>query len=117
NDRPSKPITSNLAAPAPALERSEGSSPAMSRRDFLGAAALVAASAWPTAEAESQPILDFHQHSNYLGRNDQQLIAHQAYHHVTRTVLLPGEGWMLSIVGDNETCAALVKQYPERFLL
>ena len=79
---------------------------------------MVAASGLPTAETESQPILDFHQHANYLGRNDQQLIAHQAYHHVTRTVLLPGDGWMLSIpVGDNETCAALVKQYPERFLL
>src|SRR2546430_10039251 len=100
NDRPSKPVASNL-----------------SRRDFLCAAALVAASGLPTAQTESQPILDFHQHANYLGRNDQQLIAHQGYHHVTRTVLLPGEGWMLSIVGDNEACPALVKQYPERFLL
>src|SRR2546426_5047327 len=100
NDRPSKPVTSNL-----------------SRRDFLCAAALVAASGLPTAQTESQPILDFHQHAKCLGRNDQQLLAHQAYHHVTRTVLLPGEGWMLSIVGDNEPCAALVKQYPERFLL
>src|SRR5205823_8199114 len=100
NDRPSKPIASKL-----------------SRRDFLGAAALVAASAWPAAQTESPPILDFHQHTKYNGRPDQQLLAHQAYHHITKTVLLPGEGWMLSIVGDNETCAALVKQYPERFLL
>ena len=100
NDSRSKPITSKL-----------------SRRDFLGAAALVAASAWPAAQTESPPILDFHQHTKYNGRPDQQLLAHQAYHHITKTVLLPGEGWMLSIVGDNETCAALVKQYPERFLL
>ena len=90
NDRPSKPITSKL-----------------SRRDFLGAA-LVAASGLPTAQTESQSILDFHQHTKYNGRPDQQLLAHQAYHHITKTVLLPGEGWMLSIVGDNETCAALV---------
>ncbi|PYU94077.1 MAG: amidohydrolase [Acidobacteria bacterium] len=100
NDRPSRSVTSNL-----------------SRRDFLGTAAMVMASALPAPQAEAQPILDLHQHTKYNGRPDQQLLAHQAYHHITRTVLLPGEGWMLSIVGDNETCAALVKQYPERFLL
>ena len=99
NDRRSKPITSKL-----------------SRRDFLGAA-LVAASGLPTAQTESHTILDFHQHANYLGRNDQQLIAHQDHHHLTTTVLLPGDGWMLTIpVGDNAMCAGLVKQYPDRFL-
>lgn len=100
DDHPLKPFTPNLT-----------------RREFLGAAASVAASALPTGQTgPGQPILDLHQHTKYSGRSDQELVAHQAYHHVTTTVLLAGEGWMLSVVGDNASCAALVKQYPDQFL-
>src|SRR5437763_15635853 len=68
--------------------------PNQTRRQFLGAAASVAASALPTGQTEpGQPILDLHQHTKYSGRSDQELVAHQAYHHVTTTVLLAGEGW------------------------
>src|ERR1700733_7738443 len=51
--------------------------------------------------APTEPLLDIHQHTNYSGRTDQELVAHQALHEVTTTVLLPGAGWMLSEVGDN----------------
>ncbi|HLW79623.1 MAG TPA: amidohydrolase family protein [Terriglobia bacterium] len=88
----------------------------LSRRRFLGTVTALAASALAAApQPESDLILDLHQHTNYNGRSDEQLINHQAYHNVTSTVLLPGDGWMLSIVGDNASCAALATQYPNRF--
>ena len=90
--------------------------PDVTRREFLGAlSSFTAAALARTPPTEAEPILDFHQHTKYNGR-DQQLIEHQAVHHVTRTVLLPGDGWMLSVLGDNASCAALVAQYPDRFV-
>ncbi|HLB90308.1 MAG TPA: amidohydrolase family protein [Terriglobales bacterium] len=62
------------------------------------------------------PLLDLHQHTHYNGRSDTELLAHQAFHRVTTTVLLPGDGWMLSVLGDNASCAALQAEYPERFV-
>ena len=85
------------------------------RRNFLKAvSALPAASLLAPAE-ESEPLIDIHQHTRYQGRSDEQLLAHQAYNRVTKTILLPGEGWMLSIVGDNTSCAALEARYPSQF--
>jgi len=88
----------------------------LTRRHFFttAAAAIV-----PLARA-AEPVLDFHQHTNYTGasrrRTDQELVAHQVYLGVTRTVLLPGEGWLLSQVGDNASCAALEAAYPGHFV-
>jgi predicted TIM-barrel fold metal-dependent hydrolase len=96
-----------------------GPSIACNRRDFLAAAALVTA---PFANAlrGAEPILDFHQHTRYSvasrRRSDQELIAHQLYIGVTTSVLLPGEGWMLSQLGDNASCAALEADYPGQFV-
>ena len=45
----------------------------VSRRIFLGT--LGAAALAPGADADS--IIDIHQHTNYSGRTDEQLIAHQ----------------------------------------
>ena len=88
----------------------------LTRRRFLGVLPVAAAAAGDLALAASEPILDLHQHTNYEGRSDAELIAHQAYHRVTTTVLLPGEGWMLSQVGDNASCAALEHDYPNLFV-
>ena len=94
----------------------------LTRRDFLRTTSALAASrllaATPT---EAEPILDVHQHTRYGGdasrrRSDQQLVAHQAYHKVTTTVLQAGEGWMLSECGDNASCVALQADYPDRFV-
>lgn len=63
-----------------------------------------------------EPLLDIHQHTNYQGRTDQQLVAHQVYHGVTTTVLLPGAGWMDSIVGNNLSCAKTQADFPDVFV-
>jgi uncharacterized protein len=93
-----------------------------SRRQFLEAvSALAAMPFWKAAATEAAPILDLHQHTRYGGdasnrRSDQQLVAHQAYHRVTTTVLQAGEGWMLSELGDNRSCEDLQAGYPDRFV-
>jgi len=91
------------------------------RRQFLATlGALADAPSWAAA-AGAEPILDIHQHTNYVvegsrRRTDQELVAHQAYHRVTTTILQPGAGWLLSEVGDNASCAALQADYPDLFV-
>lgn len=45
--------------------------------------------ALPLGAAEDEPIIDIHQHTNYLARADEDLVAHQRAMGVTTTVLLP----------------------------
>jgi predicted TIM-barrel fold metal-dependent hydrolase len=95
-----------------------GLSVTCNRRQFLAATGLVMAPLTQSSPG-AEPILDFHQHTRYGSaqrRSDQQLIAHQIYNGVTTSVLLPGEGWMLSQVGDNASCAALEADYPGQFV-
>ena len=63
----------------------------LSRREFLAATtmAMVSAASATAAEDAAEPIIDIHQHTNYSGRGDSQLIAHQKAMGVTTTVLLP----------------------------
>ncbi len=90
------------------------------RREFLGTLGALALAPSGAAAAKAEPILNLHQHTNYFGttrrRTDQELIAHQAYHGVTTTVLQAGEGWMLEELGNNASCEALEAEYPDRFL-
>ncbi len=79
----------------------------------MGAVAFARSRAIPT---EPEPVLDLHQHTRYSGRTNEQLVAHQAYHRVTTTVLLAGDGWMLSELGGNKECSALQADYPDRFV-
>jgi predicted TIM-barrel fold metal-dependent hydrolase len=88
----------------------------VTRREFMAAAAATAAAPLLSPAKTGSPLLDFHQHTRSLGRTDEQLVAHQAYHGVTTTVLLPGAGWMLAGSGDNAACAAAQAHYPDRFL-
>ena len=59
-----------------------------SRREFLVTAAT-AAGAFAFAEDAPEPVIDIHQHTDYAGRTDEQLIAHQRTMGVTHTILLP----------------------------
>jgi Predicted metal-dependent hydrolase of the TIM-barrel fold len=84
----------------------------VTRRGFLSAA--VGALALNAAE----PIIDIHQHTNYSGRTDEQLVAHQRRLGVTRTVLLPaGSKYGLAAgAGGNDTVVRLARQYPKEFV-
>ncbi len=82
-----------------------------SRRAFLAGAG---AQLLPAAE----PIIDIHQHTNYSGRTDEQLIAHQRRMGVTKTVLLPA-GRMYGLeanAGGNDTVLALSKRLPGEYV-
>jgi uncharacterized protein len=90
---------------------------AISRRQFLGATLALTGAASGLAQ-EAEPIIDIHQHTNYSGRTDDQLIAHQNAMGVTTTVLLPaGKFYGLDAAcGGNDTCRSLVGYRSDRFV-
>jgi predicted TIM-barrel fold metal-dependent hydrolase len=63
-------------------------------------------------------VIDIHQHTQYSGRTDEELVAHQRAMGVARTVLLPaGSKYGLAVgAGGNDTVVALARQHPEQFL-
>ena len=98
-----------------------------SRRTFLASTACcLAGTALGAAKAASpapagapvEPIIDIHQHTNYAGRTDAQLIRHQHVMGVTTSVLLPaGRFYGLDAkCGGNESVAALARQRPDKFV-
>src|SRR5437773_4100833 len=87
----------------------------ITRRSFLGTVSSLSALPLLGKADESDPLLDLHQHTNYAGRSNEQLIAHQAYHRVTKTILQPGEGWMIEEVGNGTSCVALQADFPDLF--
>src|SRR5688572_24954150 len=80
------------------------------RRAFLATAAA------PLLAAE--PIIDIHQHTNYSGRSDEDLIAHQRAMGITKTVLLPaGSRYGLAArAAGNDSVVALAKKYPGEYV-
>ncbi len=83
----------------------------LSRRTFL----LSLAASLPAQAAE--PIIDIHQHTNYSGRTDAELIAHQHEMGIGKTVLLPaGSKYGLAAgAGGNDTVVAVAHQYPSEY--
>ncbi|MBI3693531.1 MAG: amidohydrolase family protein [Acidobacteria bacterium] len=89
----------------------------LSRRTFLAAAsACLLSDSTPLYAAE--PIIDIHQHTNYSGRTNEQLIAHQREMGITKTVLLPaGSKYGLAAgAGGNQTVVDLARQYPKEYV-
>lgn len=84
-----------------------------------------------TGEGAGKPeIIDIHQHTNYHGRSDAELIAHQAAMGVTKTILLPagsdalrpsthnGKSFGLAArVLGNAAALKLVQEYPDMFVM
>lgn len=78
---------------------------------------------------EGEPIIDIHQHTNYMGRTDDELLAHQRNMGVTTTILLPaghpvdygstyygvGNGLQAKATA-NEACYKLANELPDEFL-
>lgn len=81
----------------------------------------------PTDE-KREKIIDIHQHTHYLGRTNEQLIAHQRKMGATQTILQPagttadtpatlhGEGNGLQAdAWGNDSCYQLAQQHPKEF--
>jgi len=80
------------------------------------------------ASQVNEPIIDIHQHTNYVGRPDDVLIAHQRNMGVTTTILLPaghpvsygstyygmGNGLQAEAT-PNEACYKLATEFPKEF--
>jgi uncharacterized protein len=90
------------------------------RRDFLQmtGSALLAGCATAPEVSQSEPIIDVHQHTNYHGRSDADLFAHQKAMGVTTTVLLPaGRYYGLDAqCGGNESVQRAAKQRASSYL-
>src|SRR4249919_3823365 len=104
------------------------------RRQWIGqmsAALAGTAFARSTQGAETKfDIVDIHQHTNYHGRSDADLIAHQKSMGVTTTVLLPagsdalgasthnGKSFGLAarVLGNN-AAYKLVREHPDLFVM
>jgi predicted TIM-barrel fold metal-dependent hydrolase len=111
-----------------------------SRRQFLATtAALLAAGCKsqqprPTQDSRlstrdsSENIIDIHQHTNYSGRTDEQLLLHQRNMGVTQTVLLPAghpverpsthmgkSNGLAAKCGSNETCYQIAQEHPGEY--
>ncbi len=83
----------------------------------------------PATSVAEEPIIDIHQHTNYLNRTDAELLAHQRAMGVSLTVLQPagrpldygstyygvGNGLQADATG-NEACYAFAKQHPGEFM-
>lgn len=90
---------------------------------------LFAFDAEAATHQESEPIIDIHQHTDYSGRPNGKLLAHQRAMGVTTTVLLPAgrplkygstyygvsNGLQASATG-NEVCYKLAQEHPKEFL-
>ena len=82
----------------------------ITRRGFIGTALAATAAA-------AEPVIDIHQHTNYSGRSDAELVAHQRKMGITRTVLLPaGSKYGLAAdAGGNDTVVELAQKYPKEY--
>jgi uncharacterized protein len=91
--------------------------PSVSRRQFLQTAATAAAAVAVGQEVAPEMVIDIHQHTDYSGRTDEQLIAHQRKMGVTHTILLPAGrffGLEASCSGNDrvmEVAKALPREY------
>jgi len=98
----------------------------MNRRDFLVLSSAAAGSIiggcaiigeGDIAPRPREPVIDIHQHTNYAGRSDADLIAHQRKMGVTHSVLLPaGRYFGLEVdAGGNSTVRSLARRLPSAF--
>ena len=88
------------------------------RRDFLFTTAAAAAATLARAQnAAAEPVIDIHQHTDYSGRSDEQMIAHQRTMGVTHTILLPaGRFYQLEAgASGNERVQEFARRLPREY--
>lgn len=64
-----------------------------------------------------EPIFDLHQHTDYYHRPDEMLLNHSRVLGVTKTLLLPGAGWMIAGApcGGNDWCRRTQEANPGHY--
>jgi predicted TIM-barrel fold metal-dependent hydrolase len=78
---------------------------------------------------KAEPIIDIHQHTDYSGRNNEQLVAHQRAMGITTTILLPAGRSVISAsthdgvanglqakATGNQVCYEIAQKYPGEFI-
>ena len=88
----------------------------LSRREFLTATCIAGLAHSLRAQEAPEPILDLHQHTPYNNRPRDLVLAHQEQHRVKTTVILPGEGWMLKIIGGNRDSAGFEAAHSDHYV-
>jgi predicted TIM-barrel fold metal-dependent hydrolase len=101
----------------------------VSRRRFLAGSAALVGSVATRAAAPAEPVIDIHQHTNYHGRTNEQMLAHQRAMGVTQTILLPAgrplkmpsthDGRSIGLgagTGGNDSVLAFARAHPGEFL-
>ena len=105
-------------------QRPERMDKRLSRRAFVTGAVAIGLTGCATVPPSNQPedagelIIDIHQHTNYSGRSDADLVKHQRALGVTTTVLLPaGRHYGLEAqCGGNDSVQQLAKKHSREFL-
>jgi predicted TIM-barrel fold metal-dependent hydrolase len=71
-----------------------------------------------SSAAEPDSVIDIHQHTNYSGRTDPVLLAHQRTMGIAKTILLPaGSKFGLAAdAGGNDTVVAIAKAHPGQYV-
>src|SRR5436305_6720352 len=85
---------------------------------MLSRRSLLATLAAPLVAQPAEPIIDIHQHTNYTGRTDEELIRHQREMGIAKTVLLPaGSKYGLAAgCGGNDTVVAIARRLPKEYV-
>ena len=60
-----------------------------SRRQFIAQSLAFAGASAFAQDPSPEPIIDIHQHTDYHGRSNDHMIAHQRAMGITTTILLP----------------------------
>jgi predicted TIM-barrel fold metal-dependent hydrolase len=106
------------------------------RREVLAAStAILAGSVLSPADAQETqasyptgPVIDIHQHTNYSGRTDEQLLRHQKAMGATQTLLMPAgaplkvpsthngkSNGLAAQCGGVDTCIHLAVEHPDEY--
>lgn len=92
----------------------------VTRRQFIATGLTVAAAVgtrFHAAEATPEPIIDIHQHTDYSGRSDEEMIAHQRKMGVTHTILLPAGRFfnLEAAASGNDRVMEVAKRLPNEY--
>ncbi len=91
-------------------------SSSISRRNFLLTTASTCAACYAQSAAP-EPVIDIHQHTDYRGRTDEQMLAHQRKMGITHTVLLPAGRFFGLEAGasGNDRVQEVVRAHPKEY--